>query len=105
MGERTQEEVKLSETKHTPGPWYQSSAHVPTVHYDEVADGAGVLVADCWTSDRAAEERDANARLIAAAPELLEALAEIVNRLGINPMDDDELAAHCRAAIAEAKGA
>jgi hypothetical protein len=39
-------------------------------------------VADCYTSDRPQTEQDANARLIAAAPELLEACKSILKDYG-----------------------
>ena len=41
----------------------------------------------------------ANAKLICAAPRLLETLQTILDRLGTNPMQDDELAKICRREI------
>ena len=66
-------------SKHTPGPWRDVNmgeqiviiAPVPTAIYDYY------LVATVSKGDHA----DANARLIAAAPELLEALVEISHAL------------------------
>lgn len=55
------------ETKHTQGPWnvsYNTTAHLPFAY----------VISNKQESD---EEAEANAKLIAAAPELLEAL-EIV---------------------------
>lgn len=49
---------------HTPGPW--------TVTLDEVRDARGYVVADAGMGDYDAAE--ANARLIAAAPEMYAAL-------------------------------
>ena len=46
---------------------------------------------------------EANARLIAAAPELLEALELVMDRL-VDRHETDEAAVHARAAIAKAKG-
>lgn len=63
-------------TKHTPGPWNISSANLYAVN----ARGRGIATAhgtdDVNYSDffPPTEEAAANARLIAAAPELLEAL-------------------------------
>src|SRR4051794_13527039 len=52
--------------KHTPGPWYM--AGVPAVLSRD-----GVGIADCRTVDTTPQEQEANARLIAAAPDLLAA--------------------------------
>lgn len=65
-------------TTHTPGPWHIESWHykqpertVLTVqtHADAVAQAC-----DLWPPDECAREAEANARLIAAAPDLLAAL-------------------------------
>jgi hypothetical protein len=50
-----------------------------------------------WPDDQA--EAEANARLIAAAPELLEALQSLTH-----PMASDEDLSHALAVIAKAKG-
>jgi hypothetical protein len=87
------------ENKHTPGPWFQSHREIPNdidgmyatqvytedgktiatlAWYEmpqrkEVVDGKPVLVTGTY--------REANAKLIAAAPELLEALQSSLNAL------------------------
>ena len=58
-------------SKHTPGPWTQDSLGGTTVW----ASGKRA-VAQCTGFERS--ENVANARLIAAAPELLDALRELV---------------------------
>ena len=56
--------IDTNDAKHTPAPW---TKYLGTfVHSQD-----NVFIADCWTSDRPADEREANARLIALAPELL----------------------------------
>jgi hypothetical protein len=62
-----------SETKHTPGPWIASGA--------KVLDKRQTLLADVHqTASRpSADESAANARLIAAAPELYEALRVLLD--------------------------
>lgn len=63
---------------HTPGPW-TTNKKCPTM-VEAVADGQGVnLIVDCNDPDgfRTRGEDMANARLIAAAPDLLAALEEI----------------------------
>ena len=82
----------MSDTQHTPGPWrvndtiYRHSFHI--------VDQEGAFVAD---TDRC------NARLIAAAPELLAALQAVADYWagGDVPADID---AAMRAAIAKATG-
>lgn len=100
--------------KHTPGPWFITGsmtkyveARIPGRMIQEVA-ACGPTAAD----DGYGEQQMANARLIAAAPDLLEALEYAV-------VDFDNWAAHednhphehlvawaekARAAIAKAKG-
>ncbi len=63
------------ETKHTPGPWKvlpESEASNPFI---VASSETGLSVADCYCP--IGGNNQANARLIAAAPELLEALRRI----------------------------
>lgn len=70
-------------TKHTPGPWEvqanRTSIYRPAMPEDEGHDEIIRLVALVYSSvpDRDYSNLDANAHLIAAAPDLLEALKEI----------------------------
>ena len=77
---------------HTPGPWRLSAAGI--VRADEPHSGRHQAVADIlFCSDIPAVEREANARLIAAAPELLEALEKARLKLAyIYEVTDDT---HC----------
>jgi glutamate dehydrogenase/leucine dehydrogenase len=94
-------------TKHTPGPWVAVGTWVE--HPGKVAD-----ICTCATRmfgqeklGRTYDEECANARLIAAAPEMLEALREIAaassssRRLAINMAAIERIAS---AAIAKAEG-
>ena len=91
-------------TKHTPGPWNVKDS-------DTVVGPAGNVVAECCGySDKATTPeqqaqggRESNARLIAAAPELLEACRLIV--LAYGHMDDltNPYVAAARAAIRKAE--
>lgn len=67
----------MNDTKHTPGPWFTKREGFSTV-YIEARIGGGMLqeVAACGPTEAGQEQQEANARLIAAAPELLEALQE-----------------------------
>ena len=107
------------EAAHTPGPWQIHSDHDPFYIVGDI-DGplennelnfTGVANVCEWGKDEA--RHHANARLIAAAPELLSALQMIV-RLRLYRDDDaayriaqDAYEAHhiARAAIAKATGA
>lgn len=64
-------------SKHTPGPWFVNG-HEHYTKYVEARIGGGLLqeVAACGPTEKQ-EQQEANARLIAAAPELLEALQHI----------------------------
>lgn len=102
--------------KHTPGPWQQfddggaiNERHTYGPEYADCAwgpDGPGhSLIADCSPhGQRATEETIANARLIAAAPELLDALEAAADYL-YNPFEPDNqspIYERIRAAIAKA---
>lgn len=81
-------------SKHTQGPWAATSND----HPEQGVYGSGYRIAKMTGGEI---QRDhANARLIAAAPELLEALKDLVNN-GIGT----EAVKHARAAIAKAEGA
>ena len=101
----------MSATKHTPGPWYVGAMNdclfiidqPPRPSNDDVNPNHQVRVL-AKLDYRAA---DANARLIAAAPDLLEALklflrAEKMARDGNPPQGADELIELGEAAIAKA---
>lgn len=93
----------MSEPKHTQGPW---CIHTETQPHGcpIVGNGRGLMLAMLSHSINYPDQRDeanANARLIAAAPELLEALKAVL----ANSLDSKGLAdAHkqARAAIAKA---
>ena len=59
-------------TEHTPGPWSTTGSMIQS----EYKTFGGVFVAQ--VVDHASGEHIANARLIAAAPELLEALQSVL---------------------------
>jgi hypothetical protein len=94
---------------HTPGPWRiskdKSNKHIKIIDndlYRELANTSGN-----WFDD---DTEQSNARLIAAAPELLEALEMLVNYfVGIGLEDDEDgdpnpEIVKARSAIAKAKG-
>ena len=93
------------EKKHTPGPW-KTQMHI-SLDRMEIRDANGRRIAECaMVFPMSAKTHDANARLIAAAPELLEALQEIVTAAdgeGWSQLDAGFTKA--RAAISKAIGA
>lgn len=86
------------ETKHTLGPWHVGMKPGPIVYGPK-----GEQVADLRADLISKDERLANLRLIAAAPELLEALKGILAVANVR-VDDPRCAAFdfARAAIAKA---
>ena len=81
------ERVECGMSAHTPGPW-------STDRFWTMADNGCILIAKIYRTQQEPDiEGDANARLIAAAPELLEALRAISEAyLGDCPAAQDELA-------------
>lgn len=99
-------------TKHTPGPWtgeYNRNAQVDgDMHVIRGIDKSLVAFASGWATD-AKHETNANARLIAAAPELLDAGKKVLElRDEMNEYDRvlfiDKAIQMLRAAIAKATG-
>jgi len=102
-------------SKHTAGPWFigvsSDDDQIHCIDAFDISRGRGNLeVCKVWGTVNDTEESDqskANARLIAAAPELLEALEVVLNagrgtsRRIILDAEDEALA---RAAIARARG-
>jgi len=93
---------------HTPGPWLRESEInsegsdwiLVTKDYAEIVDlrlDDGLVVSE--------QEQEANARLIAAAPEMLNALRGVAERWDKDDeADDPVLGAVIRSAIAKAEG-
>lgn len=107
----------MSDTKHTPGPW-KAYRHQFGIGVLSTAVGADVAHCHGLDSLRADDEVLANAQLIAAAPELLDALICAVHSLAAallvghdegllddeGASDENEIVNQCRAAIAKAEG-
>lgn len=98
----------MSTTKHTPGPWQVVAAMnrgmaicTPVNVYDATDERVASV------SDYATDEALANARLMADAPALLDALAEVIRYDDLtHPCDhapDPESCTHCRARALVAK--
>lgn len=78
----------MSQTAHTPAPWFVGNADVEACRWDIYSpypNGGGADIAHVIYDTAAAPteaEGLANARLIAAAPELLDALSDMYAWLG-----------------------
>jgi hypothetical protein len=79
---------------HTPGPWRTTGLNV------RAGDALICYATNHWADDETPEsKRQANADLIASAPDLLSALERLAH-----PMADDEDLDYAREVIAKAKG-
>ena len=90
----------------TPGPWRLSTLDIDDIVKGEFGHG-GVYVATVQFSrgDIPDAEVEANARLIAAAPDLYEACRALVAGFGLADLEDDDPdIVQGRAAIAKAEG-
>lgn len=92
-------------TKHTPGPW--EAIIIKPSKRDQVGTAmvraGGSLAIECSHSGDTFAESAANARLIAAAPEMLAAL-KIVSNYNISPSPSPGVLRLVDAAIAKAEG-
>jgi len=78
----------------TPGPWRTTGRNV------RAGDALICYATNHWADDETPEnERQANANLIASAPDLLSALERLVH-----PMADDDDLDYAREVIAKARG-
>ena len=64
--------------RHTPGPWVARRLEKEGFCYEDVMDEYGYYIATCHEGVRCESNAGANARLIAAAPDLLASLQRIV---------------------------
>ena len=101
-----------NEVKHTPGPWFTDGIDGLSIH-QRTGERTYRFIAltdsehDTGRTDDAARAEDmANARLIAAAPELLEAARDAYALLEANGWRSPQVKLHgiLRAAIAKAEG-
>lgn len=95
-------------SKHTPGPWTFKGRTVRGPHPRDPEGRTRIVANAIWGRGTYVGEAEANARLIAAAPEVLEALEELFYL--IDGAHDGErvftfkMQRKAKAAIAKAKG-
>lgn len=92
----------MSEAKHTKGPWLRDQ-------YGQIKAGNQTIRVNgvslpCGGKPDDFKEVEANSNLIAAAPELLEALQNLLNECGANGMSWTKATQNASAAIAKATG-
>jgi hypothetical protein len=93
-------------SKHTSGPWFEIGGKQVMAQFNKIT-GRGTkneTVAYCDYAWMTVEEREANARLIAAAPELLAALENIVAWMEQHHPEAAKNIPQARAAIAKVRG-
>ena len=89
-------------TQFTPGPWRVGpTALVPTVTRIQAGHA---LIASVYRAGEGDSQREGNARLIAAAPDLLAALHDMVHYDDLPEAEQAPAMAKARAAIAKAQG-
>jgi hypothetical protein len=92
-------------TQHTPGPW--SRLDRPKDSFDDsrilthITNGAHIVCTLGTTCTDGSPNHSANARLLSAAPDMLEALQAVCDAYGDR---DTLLMAQCKAALSKAKG-
>jgi hypothetical protein len=91
--------------KHTQGPWTinDNGGNAVLIEAEDYEIGIVHNAGPECLSEDVREESMANARLIAAAPELLERLTELVEYLG-EEWEQDEFIVRAKQAIQKAKG-
>lgn len=91
--------------QHTPGPWLYAQEGVNSFGIVK-PDGHSVVHLVALSNSTAARDLEANARLIAAAPELLAALELMLKQFTKTPstLKDSEARCKAHAAIAKATG-
>lgn len=104
--------VDIGEANHTPGPWWVDDFGTGDVRVGaDPSKGMGPPICDSRTfickmyqEDERGIDAKANARLIAAAPELLEALQKMLNDNSFYFPEGNPWGDAARAAIAKATG-
>ena len=101
----TASNAQLNSGKHTPGPW-RVHPEDGAIHRWVIAHESGLSVGECSPGSQSVspEEADANARPIAAAPDLLAALIECRRMILSGTAHPDEYVSVLDAAIARAEG-
>jgi len=93
-------------TQHTPGPWSVTNGHYPS--FKQIRGPSFKISVVMWATDLTEDDyrkRDADMHLIAAAPDLLDALNTWLKQYSAEEYEDCPEVVQNRAAIAKATGA
>ena len=99
----------MKEFKGTPGPWFRDNGRAIGPKSTEDDQSYGMVIPVGWVEfDQEIEIQVANAQLIAAAPELLEALTSTLDEIGFwlsqqKPELRDKLVSAVAKALGESK--
>ena len=97
----------MSSYKHAPGPWYYDDG-IAFIFWTAPSEYRRSVVchipSPTYNDDKGRSYWPANARLIAAAPDLLEALRNMLSKCGCGTALGCEVCNAARAAIAKAEG-
>ena len=80
----------MNTTKHTPGPWIIASDDLSIEAPSHPSNGTPLIAQLYASSHFGYDERMANARLIAAAPELLETLKAVLSFMDTDSRNDQQ---------------
>jgi len=97
----------MTQATHTPGPWsFRTTGWSTNPFAIHSPRRPGAVACVPSRTSVPLDEQDANARLIAAAPELLAALDELLGDVELlnEPYRNEAICERARAAIAKAKG-
>ena len=76
-------------SQHTPGPFFTSCPHGGTVYIEARLRGSTIQEVAAVGPTESPEQQQANAKLFAAAPDLLEALEDLYEAYGRSVTADD----------------
>lgn len=97
----------MTNTQHTPGPWVNGGPQCATIATKAEGGNLGERVAIVFDDEISLGDAKANARLIAAAPELLAALQAMLGAAHESPVmceDNAATIAQARAIVSKARG-
>lgn len=98
----------MNKSEHTPGPWVANAFHIARTNDSEIIieqDGGSAPIATCYAiGTLSLDQSSANAKLIAAAPELLQELQRMLSVFGcLSEADYQEINPCAKARVHKAR--